>query len=121
AGPFREALERVMAEQVETPLEERMATVGLVHALGVAALAGEEQCDRGRHQGHCTPSDHRGFRVSTPPRVCVEHGRPDGADESTAGPGATGRRAAPFGACPGRPARDVARRQLNAPPASIYR
>ena len=71
AGPLGEALERVMAEQVEAALEERMATVGLVHALGVAALAGEEQCDRGRHQGHCTPSDRRWFpRFDTALGVC---------------------------------------------------
>ena len=71
AGALGEPLERVMAEQVEAALEERVAAVGLVHALGVAALAGEEQCDRGRHQGHCTPSDRAWFpRFDTPMGVC---------------------------------------------------
>ena len=52
-----------------------MAAVGLVHALRVAALAGEEQCDRRRHQGHCTPSDRAWFPPFDTARVCVKQVR----------------------------------------------
>jgi len=44
-GALGETLERVVPEQLEAALEERVAPVGLVHPLRVAPLAGEEQCN----------------------------------------------------------------------------
>ena len=44
ARALGQALEGVVAEQLEAALEERVAAVGLVHSLRVAPLSGEEQC-----------------------------------------------------------------------------
>ena len=44
ARALGQALEGVVAEQLEAALEQRVAAVGLVHPLRVAPLSGEEQC-----------------------------------------------------------------------------
>ena len=46
AGALRQALERVVPEQLEPALEQRVVAVRVFHPLRVAALPGEEERDR---------------------------------------------------------------------------